>query len=404
MKGHPVSSIPFYASVLLERFAYYGLRSLFVVFLIDEISNCSKYNALNIYALGTSVMALSYLLGGLLGMLGKPKIMALVGTGLQFVGALCIAFSQVKEPVFVGFIIISIGTGVGRPNAVAFLGQLFNRSKLLDSAMMIHYLMINLGAMIGTTIMVVVSVKYGYQQGFLLCALAFAGSFVAFYLSSVDATKKVEKRKQPNAYIPIVIVLSIIGASIFWLSFGYISGNLSSSHEFFNNAAIRELIFEESWTINSLVIIMLTIGLAVYFSFFKVATTLQIGIGFGCAALSMLFLFQVDFDNPINSSLSSILIGFYILQTIAEVFLGPPINSYVVRKINIMFSPLILAGFYFISMLISKIPLNWDVEYFPLTLKIFMRIMLIGAGIFFTLFIIDRRNTNYQNSQLVDDI
>ena len=113
-----------------------------------------------------------------------------------------------------------------------------------------------------------------------------------------------------------------------------------------DTGVLSELIKSGGSNLNLIVIVATTLVLALYYSYSKISTALQLGIGFLCALIAYLFLLPIDFYQPESAPLVNLLLGFYILQSIAEVFIGPPISSYVVRKLDVKYSPIVLGGIY----------------------------------------------------------
>lgn len=381
MTSHPISSIPFFAAITLERAGYYGLRAIIVLYLISETINCSRGEAIELYGYGIGFMAISNLIGGALGFIGQPKILAVSGIGLQAIGAFIIAYSQTKEVVFLGLIIIGLGAGISRTNLLPFLGQLYHRSKLLDSGLMINYIMVNIGAFFSVILVSLVTSTLGFKLAFLLCGVIYAAAAALISLTNVSESESLEEPEKPNNVFPLILSLAVVGSAVFWLAFEFIIGNLYFLTDTVEDETITNLV-RNSYNVNTVVVILFCVGLALYFTYKKVSITLQIGTGFILAGLAFLCLSAIDFQSEDNGTIKMALLGFFILQSLAEVLVGPPITSYIIRKLDVKYSPMVLAGFYFITALFQKFQNPEGYNDFNSNLTFAIIFMLVFAGVF----------------------
>lgn len=392
MTSHPITSIPFYTAVVFERAGYYGVRAIFVLFLVSNTINLTNMEAIQFYSWGTALVALSSVVGGLLGLIGQPKLLSIIGIGVQVLSSFLIGMSQTKDLAFIGFLLLALGAGITRSNIMPFLGQLYQRSRLLDSGMMIHYMMVNIGAFAGIAFISAVAIRHGYKTAFIYCGFAYLLSFIVLFFTNATKSDFVRKSEKPNNLFPIIIIVALIGSALYWLSFEHIMFHLTMATHNLDTNVISELIKDGGSNLNLIVIVATTLVLALYYSFTKVSTALQLGIGFLCALMAYLFLLPIDFYRPESASLVNLLLGFYILQSIAEVFIGPPISSYVVRKLDVKYSPIVLGGIYLLTALIIKAGANNDYESVGSTLNIALVVMILFSAAFFVLFYINKNS------------
>ncbi len=392
MMSHPISSIPFFTAVAFERAGYYGLRAIFVLFLVNSSIGLTNMEAIQFYAWGTGLVALSSVFGGLLGLIGQPKLLSIIGIGLQVLSSFLIGMSQTKELAFTGFALLALGAGIARSNIMPFLGQLYQRSRLLDSGMMINYMMVNIGAFAGIALISSVAIKQGYKMAFIYCGFAYLLSFIALFFTNETKNDPVHKPEKPNNLFPIILVVALIGSAFYWLSFERVIVHLTMATHNLDTGVLSELIKSGGSNLNLIVIVATTLVLALYYSYSKISTALQLGIGFLCALIAYLFLLPIDFYQPESAPLVNLLLGFYILQSIAEVFIGPPISSYVVRKLDVKYSPIVLGGIYLLIALILKAGANNDYGYVGRSLNIALVIMILFSAAFFVLFYINKKS------------
>ncbi|NOQ72363.1 MAG: MFS transporter [Crocinitomix sp.] len=400
MTNHPISTIPYFAAITIERAGYYGLRAILVLFLIGETINCTNAEAFAIYGFGISVLAISNLIGGALGFIGKPKLLSLVGIGLQAMGAFLLAVSQTADMVMIGFATIGLGAGIARTSLLPFLGQLYQRSKLLDSGMMINYIMVNIGAFMSSIVVGLFAVKQGYNAAFLLCGVFYVAAAVLIFFAKPTESESIETPEKSNKIFPLMVSLAVVGSALFWMAYEFVFGNLYYLMDG-QDSGVMGWLYEISTNINLLVILVFCIALAIYFTFKKVSTALQFGVGFILAALAYLSIAGIDFPSSDAATIKTTLVAFFILASLAEVLVGPPIASYIVRKLDVRYSPIVLAGFYFVTAMIQKYQITDGLSDFTWNLIIVSGVMIALAGVFIG-FYLNRKKFQEQKTEQLD--
>lgn len=149
--GHPRGLTPLFFTELWERFSYYGMRAILVLFMVATPAQgglgFDVKHATSIYGTYTMAVYLTALPGGL-------AADYLFGARLAvFLGGLIIAcghFSMVFHSMtafYLGMALIAIGTGLLKPNISAMVGGLYSENDpRRDSGFSIFYMSINLGA------------------------------------------------------------------------------------------------------------------------------------------------------------------------------------------------------------------------------------------------------------------
>ena len=152
---HPKGLYFIFATGMAERFGYYGMRAIFVLYLIKALM-IDKELASTIYGNYTGLVYLTPLIGGYVadkywGMRRSifwGAVMMVVGQLLMFMSALY--FQQIelaKILMFAGLGGLIMGNGFFKPNISTIVGQLYEPGdKRLDSAYTIFYMGVNLGA------------------------------------------------------------------------------------------------------------------------------------------------------------------------------------------------------------------------------------------------------------------
>ena len=151
--GHPRGLQTLFFTELWERFSYYGMRSLLVLYLTAGIAQgglgFDVPRATSIYGWYTSLVYFTCLPGGFLAdrFLGQRRSV-LIGGVVIAAGHFCLAFASFGL-LYVGLGLIIVGTGFLKPNVSTMVGTLYGPDDhRRDGGFSIFYMGINLGAMI----------------------------------------------------------------------------------------------------------------------------------------------------------------------------------------------------------------------------------------------------------------
>src|SRR5881398_3275267 len=156
--GHPRGLSTLFFTEMWERFSYYGLRPLLVLFMSTAIMSggfgIPRSYASAIVGIYAACVYLSSLPGGWVAdrLLGLRRAIML-GAILIAAGHLSIGLSGLavsKVPFFLGLVLIVLGTGLLKPNISALVGDLYPEGGARrDAGFTIFYMGINLGAALG---------------------------------------------------------------------------------------------------------------------------------------------------------------------------------------------------------------------------------------------------------------
>lgn len=163
--SHPKGLYTLFATEMWERFSYYGMRALLVLYLTAELINggfgLGREAALEIYAIFTGMVYLTPILGGWVAdkFLGKRKTVYIGGLVMavgQFLLAASAFLHASADPVTrmnlfnFGLGMLILGNGFFKPNISTIVGDFYdNNDPRKDSAFNIFYMGINLGAILG---------------------------------------------------------------------------------------------------------------------------------------------------------------------------------------------------------------------------------------------------------------
>lgn len=190
--GHPKGLFVLFFAEMWERFSYYGMRALLILYLVRHWMY-SDGSANLIYGAYTSLVYITPVLGGWLAdrYLGQRKAV-LFGAVLLTLGHFCMAFEgdgsgYATDPAlnvfWLALALIIVGSGFLKANISVIVGQLYPRTDIRrDGAYTIFYMGINLGAAAGTIIAGYLGETIGWAYGFGAAGIGMLLGLVVFVL------------------------------------------------------------------------------------------------------------------------------------------------------------------------------------------------------------------------------
>lgn len=184
--GHPAGLFTLFFTEMWERFSYYGMRALLVLFLVSDVASggwsWTNEEAAKLYAFYTGLVYITPILGGLLAdkLLGYRKAVVL-GAILMTAGHASMAL---ETPFFfyTGLALLILGNGAFKPNISTIVGGLYpNGSEKKDAGYTIFYMGINAGAFLGILLCGYIGEKVGWSYGFGLAGIFMFIGMVQFW-------------------------------------------------------------------------------------------------------------------------------------------------------------------------------------------------------------------------------
>ena len=188
--GHPSGLFVLFFTEMWERFSYYGMRALLVLFLIssvlDEGWGWDRSEALVLYAWYTGLVYITPIFGGLI----ADKIMGyrnaiILGALLMTLGHGSMALEGFAAPFFyLGLGLLIVGNGLFKPNISSMVGQLYKGDgDQKDAGYTIFYMGINAGAFLGILLCGYIGEKIGWHYGFGLAGIFMLFGMLQFYFA-----------------------------------------------------------------------------------------------------------------------------------------------------------------------------------------------------------------------------
>jgi POT family proton-dependent oligopeptide transporter len=170
-----------------ERFTYYGMRALLVLFLVAAVSDggfgIDDKTAAAIYGLYTAGVFLAALPGGWIAdrLIGGQRAVIIGGLAITLGNAM-LAFSRSPHGFYFGLLVIVVGVGLLKPNISAIVGQLYPEGGArLDAGFTLFYIGINVGSTLGPLVTGAARQYIGPRAGFGAAALFMAVGVIQFY-------------------------------------------------------------------------------------------------------------------------------------------------------------------------------------------------------------------------------
>lgn len=170
-----------------ERFSYYGMRALLVLFLTASLMDggygWERDNALQLYALYTGLVYFTPLFGGIIAdkLLGYRKSV-IIGAFVMALGHLFMAL-EIPAFFYAGLLALILGNGLFKPNISSIVGKLYSDPEKKDGAYTIFYMGINAGAFLGILLCGYIGEKIGWSYGFGLAMIFMIAGAIQFWLS-----------------------------------------------------------------------------------------------------------------------------------------------------------------------------------------------------------------------------
>lgn len=188
--GHPSGLFVLFFTEMWERFSYYGMRAILVLFLMSSIGiggwDWTSKEALSLYGTYTAMVYLTPIIGGYLAdkHIGYKKAV-IWGALIMTLGHLSMALEFNKMFMFVGIGLLIVGNGFFKPNMTSIISQMYKDfPEKKDGAYTIFYMGVNAGAFLGIMLCGYLGEKVSWSYGFGLAGIFMFFGALQFYFAS----------------------------------------------------------------------------------------------------------------------------------------------------------------------------------------------------------------------------
>ena len=189
LTSHPEGLVVLFFTELWERFSYYGMRAILVLYLVSQTDSSnpglgwSNAEAIKLYGWYTALVYISCIPGGIIAdrFLSNQNAVFLGGLLLCF-GHLSLAFQNMVFFYF-GLILIILGVGLLKPSISSLVGSLYEENDMKrDQGFTIFYIGINIGAFLASILVGYVGEVYGWHYGFSMAGIGMVIGQTFFFL------------------------------------------------------------------------------------------------------------------------------------------------------------------------------------------------------------------------------
>lgn len=186
--GHPSGLFVLFFTEMWERFSFYGMRSLLVLFFMASIVDggwgWDQGTASSLFGSYVGLVYLSTMLGGYF---ADKKIgyrwAVVIGALLMTLGHFSMAF-ETQFTIYLGLVLLVFGNGFFKPNMTSIISEMYkDRPEKKDGAYTIFYMGVNAGAFFGILLCGYLGEKVGWGYGFGLAGIFMFLGLVQFWLS-----------------------------------------------------------------------------------------------------------------------------------------------------------------------------------------------------------------------------
>ena len=382
--GHPRGLFLLFSTELWERFSYYAMRAILVLFLTDTTINgglgWSTKDALDLYGIYTGLVYITPLIGGWIAdnYLGQRKSILIGGLLMalgQFTLALPNGFMGLDQvsALYLGLALLISGNGMFKPNISTMVGDLYQEGdNRRDGAFTIFYMGINLGALLGGLISGAAVDSYGWKAGFLAAGIGMLISLVMQMtmaqswlgdIGSVPAAARAKALSKSKEKAPLtkeeydrlkVILIMGLFVIVFWAGFEQAGGLMNIYTQQYTDRMIGDFEVPAAWfqSLNPFFIITLAPIIAAFWvklgkrepnSPVKFAMALFfLALGFVCMIGAVM---EQGGDLSVKTSMLW-LVGAFFFHTLGELCLSPIGLSLVTKLAPLRLASLMMGAWF----------------------------------------------------------
>lgn len=190
--GQPRGLAVLFLTEMWERFSFYGMRALLVLYLVAPVTEgdppgpglgMASGDAFAIYGSYNALVYLTPLIGGWIAdKLWGARRSVLVGAFIIAAGHFSMA-TRVEALFWIGLLLIASGTGLLKPNISAIVGDLYGpNDDRRDAGFSLFYMGINLGAFLAPLVCGFLQIRYGWHVGFIAAGIGMCLGIVVYLL------------------------------------------------------------------------------------------------------------------------------------------------------------------------------------------------------------------------------
>jgi POT family proton-dependent oligopeptide transporter len=365
--GHPRGLAYLFATEMWERFSYYGMRALLVLYMVKFLLDPQRTGgvigltsfktmletifgplatqplASQIYGFYTGLVYLTPIFGGLLAdrVLGQRRTV-IAGATLMAIGHFMMAFEQLFL-FALGFLIL--GNGAFKPNISTQVGSLYSPGdRRRDRAFSIFYVGINLGAFLAPLICGTLGEEIGWHYGFAAAGVGMTLSLIIYLLATPNLPEDAFVRRAPlqqpldrSAWQSIFALLLLFApVSLFWATYEQQGNTIALWADQFTDRRFLGGEIPVTWfqAFNPFMIFAFTPLIVVFWRWQgprEHSTITKLSIGCLLNALSYLVMVAAAWSTDGGKADWLWLFAYFAVITVGEIYLSPTSLSLVTK-------------------------------------------------------------------------
>jgi POT family proton-dependent oligopeptide transporter len=372
---------------LWERFSYYGMRAILVLFLISSVSGdnpgygWAESDALVLYGWYTMMVYVMSIPGGIMAdrVWGQKKTVLIGGILLCF-GHGILAVEELWA-FYTGLTLIVLGVGGLKPNISTMVGGLYEPGDdRRDKGFTLFYIGINVGAFLSALIVGYVGEVYGWHYGFGLAGIGMVLGQAVFmwgqkFLKGIgEATKELSPAEQEAKKRPLtsiekdrvkVIFISFGLIIVFWGAFEQAGGLMNIYTKQKTDLSLDFINFSvpASWfqSVNAFFIVTLGVPIAAFWSKWRKkgkesSSILKMAVGVIIMGWGFLFMSaaSLQFEAEGASAMYWLVLA-YLFHTVGELCASPVALSYITKLAPLKYASIMMGAYFAATGLGNKV-------------------------------------------------
>jgi POT family proton-dependent oligopeptide transporter len=385
--GHPTGLFILFFTELWERFSFYGMRAILVLYLTAETNaqfnpglGWTSKEALALYGWYTMMVYFMGIFGGAIAdnWLGQKKSV-LVGGLLIILGQFALAV-QGMAPFYTGLVLIVSGVGLLKPNISTMVGSLYKPGDARrDSGFTIFYIGINIGAVLAPIVVGYFGEKVDWHLGFSLAGFGMIlGQLVYVFgrkqlLGVGDLLKHSAEHShlmnQPLTKIEkdriMVMFISFLIVMVFWAAYEQAGGlmNLYARDKINRVVMGYEIPASFFQSLHALYVVILGAPMAWFWVQWRKkgkesSSVFKMGVGSIIMSLGFVALMGAAYDvseSALNKAPVYWLFLSYFLHVVAELSISPIALSFITKLAPVKYASLMMGTYFAITGLGNKV-------------------------------------------------
>lgn len=352
---HPKQAYLLAVGRMIERAGYYGFRSVFILYLIDN-SNLSNTQSLQYYTTMTLLGHLAMPIAGLISDLFKIQRWMLLSSGLLYVLSLILLLNEAATSEwFIGVILFALASGTFTSNSLAGFGRTyFGNLKQLTAGWTLYYFLLNIGTFLGILLFGYLYFYVEHKEAiFIVAGVLFAVGVALSFLSGGTYRKAIRRKANTSSARGVLIIaLTVLTTLSFWLALDISGSEFATRAGDVAQHTTRPMTSIINMHVNYY--LLGGIGLVFFVLWTVLRSSILLRVVFAiCITIAGLLIIKVESTN--YDILFYIVVAYTSIMAITEILLMPMLLSLQTLYSNPKYLALIFGGIICILALLNKL-------------------------------------------------